>query len=277
MIQVACMATDPIPAVTEAEATGETAAIFADIRTSYRVGAVNLIWRHLATIPDALPWAWQAIRPLYVDGTIEQEAAAFRTSLRTPGLPLVPSEVFAAVGLSAGDLVRISSVLEAYDRTNSMALIALTAVCAATVRPVEGPASPTLRSAAPDGDIALPALTPLNAMPAHVAALVARLNTFGTDADKPILASMYRHLSHWPSYMGLAWAALAPLNGSRALHAAIAATSAHATTIAARIFMHAGPPPPGAREAIAPFIADVLPKMVTICGMLHAMTTAPDA
>ena len=43
---------DPVAAVTEAEASGETAEIFADIRAVYGVSVVNLIWRHLATFPD---------------------------------------------------------------------------------------------------------------------------------------------------------------------------------------------------------------------------------
>ena len=49
---------DPVPAITEAAATGETAAIFADIRQVLGVDVVNLIWRHLATMDGALPWAW---------------------------------------------------------------------------------------------------------------------------------------------------------------------------------------------------------------------------
>jgi len=271
------MADDPVPAVTEAEATGETAAIFADIRAVYRVGVVNLIWRHLATIPDALPWAWRAIRPLYVDGTIARAATAFRSSLRPPALSHVPSEVFATLGLSSADLIQIGGVLAAYDRTNSMALIALTAASGKSVIAGEGLPPTTSPDQPSEDDITLPTLTPVNAMPPHVAALVTRLNRLGTDAEKPILASMYRHLSHWPPYLGLAWAALAPLDSSRALHTAIAETSAHARTLAGGIPMEAIPPPPGALEAIAPFIGDVLPRMVAICGMLHAMTTAPDA
>jgi hypothetical protein len=45
---------DPVPAVTEAVATGEIADIFADIRHVHQVAVVNLIWRHLATFPGAL-------------------------------------------------------------------------------------------------------------------------------------------------------------------------------------------------------------------------------
>ncbi len=268
------MADDPVPAVTEAEATGETAAIFADIRAVYRVGAVNLIWRHLATIPDALPWAWRAIRPVYMDGTVGRATAAFRTSLPPPVLPPVPPEVFSAIGLSSDDLARIHNVLTAYDRTNSMALIALTACATGGGKVVHGAPSFAMTE---NFDIPLPALTPLNAMPAHVAALVTRLNGFGAIGEKPILASMYRHLSHWPPYLGLAWAALAPLNTSGDLNAAIAATSEHAKIAAAAVPMPNDPRPPGALEAIAPFIGNVLPKMVAICGMLHGMTNAPNA
>ncbi len=59
---------DPISAITEAAATGETAALFADTRQVLGVDVVNLIWRHLATIDGALLWAWGALRPLYVTG-----------------------------------------------------------------------------------------------------------------------------------------------------------------------------------------------------------------
>jgi hypothetical protein len=89
------------------------------------VGGVNLVWRHLATFPGALPWAWEVVRPLYVDGTIRREAAALRASRRLPEVVAPPPEVFAAAGLGPGDLLRIRDVLDAYERTNPMALVAL--------------------------------------------------------------------------------------------------------------------------------------------------------
>lgn len=71
---------DPVPAITEGEATGETAAIFVDIRQVFRVDVVDLIWRHLATIDGALPWAWSTLRPFYVDGSVGREATELRPS-----------------------------------------------------------------------------------------------------------------------------------------------------------------------------------------------------
>ena len=43
-----------LPAIAETAATGAIAEIFADIRGVLRVEVVNLIWRHLATLPGAL-------------------------------------------------------------------------------------------------------------------------------------------------------------------------------------------------------------------------------
>jgi hypothetical protein len=75
---------DPVPAIAESEATGLITEIFADIRSVHRVGVVNLIWRHLATIPGGLPWVWTTARPLYADGTVGREAAALRAGLSLP-------------------------------------------------------------------------------------------------------------------------------------------------------------------------------------------------
>ncbi len=47
---------DPIPAIAETEGTGDTAVLFAELRTALGVPFVNLIWRHLATIPGGLAW-----------------------------------------------------------------------------------------------------------------------------------------------------------------------------------------------------------------------------
>src|SRR5215212_10266373 len=105
---------DPLPAIAEAEASGETAAVFADIRAVLGVGVVNLIWRHLATIPGALPWAWGALRPRYADGGLARAAAGLRRRVVVPTVPVLPGEVFAAAGLSPEDLARIGGVLAAY-------------------------------------------------------------------------------------------------------------------------------------------------------------------
>ena len=119
---------DPLPAVTEAETSGETAAIFADFRALLGVSTVNLIWRHLATIPGALPWAWAALRPAYADGRLAAAAAA----LAIPPLPLAPiaPAAWTAAGLDQAARDGIAAVETAYGRTNPLAMLALTALLA---------------------------------------------------------------------------------------------------------------------------------------------------
>jgi hypothetical protein len=104
---------DPIPAISESEAADLIAEIYADIRRVYMVGVVNLIWRHLATIPGGLPWAWSIIRPLYVNGTVGREAAALRAALSLPQLPLWPTAALISVGLQDEDIAGIRRVLAA--------------------------------------------------------------------------------------------------------------------------------------------------------------------
>jgi len=156
---------DPVPAISESEATGLIAQIYADIRRTHRVGVVNLIWRHLATIPGGLPWVWTMVRPLYADGAVGREAAALRAGLSLPELPAWPMAALRSAGLQDGDITGIRTVLAAYDRTNAMALIVFLAVqlrLEGAPPPVDAVARrPASASAEPVPDLPLPPLLAL--------------------------------------------------------------------------------------------------------------------
>jgi hypothetical protein len=277
---------DPVPAVTEASATGHIADIFTDIRHVYHVGVVNLIWRHLATFPGALPWVWESVRPLYVDGTIEREAAALRASIALPDLPGFPAAAFAAAGLSERDIEQIRVVLAAYDRTNAMALIALSAVdckiagtqgeadCAFGGR-IEVPASL-------QAELKLPPLLNLAEMSPEAAKLVVTMNRLGAQRDDSILASMYRHLAHWPPYLALAWTLMAPLDADSRLDDAISDTLAKARESGRRVVRRLPTPSLTIANAVRAeisraldrFTSDVIAKMVVIGALLRRATGA---
>jgi hypothetical protein len=275
---------DPIPAISESGATGSIAKIYADIRSVYRVSAVNLIWRHLATIPGGLPWVWTTIRPLYADGTVGRNAAALRASLPLPELPPWPTAALSSAGLQEEDIARIRTVLGAYDRTNAMALMVFLAVQLrlegvplavdiVSKRPAPVPAEP-------EPEWSLPSLLDLAEMSPSTAELVLAINGLGAKHRKPILASMYRHLAHWPAYLALAWTVLAPLELDRrldrAIEDAIAQARARARCLAARLPI----PLPAIRpitarrvtRAIDRFTGDVVARMVVICALLRQLT-----
>jgi hypothetical protein len=274
---------DPVPAIAEASATGAVAEIFADIRQVLGVEVVNLIWRHLATIPDALPWAWGMLRPLYADGTVADEAQTLHGRLALPHLPSLPHDLLVAIGLGSDEQATIRNILAAYDRTNAMALVALSALlcrldetAATTGQLAAEPPKPSPRRAS----IPLPPLPGLETLPEPVANLVLTLNGFGTRRENPVLASMYRHLAYWPGYLALSWALLAPLDADGSLAAAIEHAIAKARAQAARLAarLHAPPIDPttaaAIRAAIEPFAGDVIAKMVVICALLR-MATGP--
>jgi hypothetical protein len=268
---------DPVPAVAEADAEGETAAIFADIRAALGVGVVNLIWRHLATIPGALPWAWGALGPRYRDGSLARAAAGLRAGA-PPGLPAWPEEALAATGLSRADRAAIAEVLAAYARTNKLALVALSALTRPGVG--EGVAGEGVPTQPPPGPaLKLPPLP--QALAPEVAALVGRLNELGATRPDAVLATMYRHLTHWPPYLALAWTLLAPAAADGRLAAAIADCRSRASRLAASLPGLRPPPPPrGTEDAVADalerFAGEVLPRMVVVCVALRDATPAAD-
>jgi hypothetical protein len=249
---------DPFPAIAEAAATGETAALFADIRETVGVRVVNLVWRHLATMDDALPWAWDAVKPLYLQGIADRAAASFREGMNLPALG----------SLAGAEPPSVDDVLASYDHSNTVNLFALSALAAwlrgetATEgEPARGP-----RLAAPD--VTLPKLASQVDVTPEVWALVLRLNRFG-DKEQVILASMYRHLAHAPTFLCRLEAALEPVEQDGSLERAIAANRQDATA-RARVLARAidAPPAPLARQieaGVAAFVDHAIGKMVTIC------------
>ena len=214
-------AADPLPAVAETDAAGETAALYDDIRATLGVPVVNLVWRHLATFPGALPWCWAALKPVYESGAVSVAADGLKDSLDLPVIPPIPTAVLRAAGVDADGEAQIRTVLASYNRSNAMNLIALTAlVMALKDEPAMGP--PPTAQPADDGVAGqLPPLLSLADMPEHVAALIEELNRLGDREDGRVMATMYRHLAHWPGFLAMLWALFAPMAASGRLELAI--------------------------------------------------------
>jgi hypothetical protein len=262
---------DPVPAIREADATGAVAAIFADIRAVFGVGVVNLIWRHLAVFPGGLEWAWGSLRPLYAQGHMPAAAARLRARLALPRLPEIPPEALQAAGVPAEALGPIHAILAAYDRTNPMALVALTLLQEAakpgfTPGPLPKPMAHDMAEALP-----LPPLPDLSALAPSTAALVLRLNAIGA-GEAPILASMYRHLGYWPGYLALAWAVLAPLDARGIIAAGQAAAREEAASLGSLLPPQMPPPPPGVLPALEAFTSDAIGRMVPLCAILRRVS-----
>lgn len=269
---------DPVPAVPESAAEGETAAIFADIRATFGVAVVNLVWRHLATIPGALPWCWAAVRPAYRDGSVAFQAAALRRALPLPALAPTPAVVLDAIGVDPAARDDIRRILDSYNQTNAMALVALTALALRLDGRVPAAESGG-RAPIPVVAGTLPRLLARSEMTPEAAILVGRLDALGRRPDERIVASMYRHLAHWPAYLGLSRVQLTPLAADGRLAAAIEAAGQLGREAARRIAADLAPPErpldPAARAAarrgIEEFTRHPIVRMVPVAAMLRRL------
>jgi hypothetical protein len=218
---------DSIHTVSEQDATPEIAAIFTDIKETLGVPFVNLIWRHLATIPGGLEMTWSLAKPLYDSKTLNESARALRqqTTLVDRVTPW-PDSVRMALGLSAQDKSEIVLLLEDYGHANSRALLVLSylhaSLSAESLSGNKGEHKGSPSSALLDPlvrveqnkDVLIKPARPLPAiadLPANVVALIKILNTFGEPMPSPAEPSLYRHLSYWPSFLAAFWLAVEPM------------------------------------------------------------------
>ncbi|MEM7534173.1 MAG: hypothetical protein AAF639_18475 [Chloroflexota bacterium] len=210
---------NPVTAIAEADATGEIADIFADIRHTMALPLITSVWRILVDVDDGLRPAWAATKPLYLSGQPQAtlEKMQQRVNFPTPA-PLTRSQL-ACVGVTQADLPVIKVIVNAYNRSNSLNLIALTAL---TSEPAGTPANHPIPQPPPHW-LPLPQLLPQEEIDSDTWSILRRVYQLSSEAekptDKPGVATIWRHLAHWPGFMALALVGLTPLveNGTVAL------------------------------------------------------------
>jgi hypothetical protein len=267
----------------EAHATGELRRIYAEIRRLSGVPMVALIYRHLATIPGALEWAWALLEPAMRAGAVQDAAWRLAGRARIPRQPAIPAAALRAAGIEEADERAIAQVLDAYNRANPVNIVAVRCLSlhldghppAGT-----GPSWPTWE--APAAIASLPAMVSPQAMTPTVRELAMLLTDRGaTAAPSSLWPSLYRHLAHWPAFLGFAAVVVPP--AFEAIDAAAAKLRQQvddaAVTIASRLST-LFPAPAGAQArqlqgAIAQFSGRI-PEMVVIGHLLRgALPEAP--
>ena len=102
----------------ESDASPETRAIYASLRRLCGVPMVPLIYRHLATIPGALEWAWSLLGPALRAGQLQDSAWAMSRTMQIEPVVKLQVEALRALGVSAADLAELHKLLAAYNRSN---------------------------------------------------------------------------------------------------------------------------------------------------------------
>jgi hypothetical protein len=271
---------ESVPSILESEATGKVAAIYADIRETLGTSVVNLIWRNLATMPDALDWTWSTARQLYL-GPAPGYAEAVRRAIDLPPVPPFSSDTLAAAGLSNDDLTQITDILESYHYTNALALVVLSALVMHYEPTQQDAVSPSKRAPRAPG-VRLPELPAMQSLKPEVVRLIEELNGFGEDTDKSLIASMYRHLGYWPTYLSLVRTMLVPLETNGQLHTLTRSIRDLARSHGSGLAQHLRPstPPDSLQRALAScrrFVDHPISRMTGICSLIRRATDRPHA
>ena len=221
---------DPVSVTDEATASGRTAEIFEDIRATMCIPILTSIWRALASWDDCLERTWSNVKPIYVSRLPELILPEFlsQVALSTPKFKI--EERVSTANLSRTDLLDIQQIVNAYNRSNTLNLLAL----AAYITPAsEG--APLVLDASFQNQTSIPLkpLLPRLEITDQNWRHVCEANTLGTGVTSNVssshhIATLWRHLAYWPSFLSLIYEGFL----SQQVSGAIDAMSSKSTSLA---------------------------------------------
>ena len=229
--------------VAESEATGDVALVYEEIRRTYAVPYVSSLFRHLATYPGLLPWAWRILRPALHSGAVQRLAWERVDVAELPPLPPLSREALSRLGVDATDLPAIRTVCESFTRVSPINLV-VAACLARLLGEGQTGAEPAVVALEP-ADLpaplpAMPGMVPAAEMPPETRAVLA---TFETElAGEVFVPGLWRILAHWPGFLGSLSTSFAPLLRDPAVLDACERIADRITAVAPSVLATLDPP-----------------------------------
>jgi hypothetical protein len=247
----------------EAEATGEIARIYAEIRYFYGVPYVSSLQRHLATIPGVLEWAWAAVRPAFASGALPKTAWEAAKAVDLQPLPKLSPAALRLLGVDAAGLETIRSVCLSFET-----VAPLNMAMGATVRALlkgeqaEGKNGPRAVWQPPEPLPPAPKTLHPDEVDADTRAVLMQL---AADMDnEKFVPGLYRQLAHWPGYLAYAATEIGPLLDADDIVAAGGGLRECIGVRASRLLEDLPPPPPAPADApVAHILAAIEAYQIT--------------
>ena len=198
--------------IVETEATGDVALVYEEIRRTYAVPYVSSLFRHLATYPGLLPWAWRILRPALVSGAAQHLAWRRVDVTELPPLRRLSREALADLGVDAASLPAIRTVCESFARVSPINLVVAACLARLLGEGQSGAESAAVTLEPTDLPAPLPAMAGM--VPAAEMTPETRvvLATFETElAGEAFVPGLWRILAHWPGFLSFLSASFAPL------------------------------------------------------------------
>lgn len=226
----------------EIDAPPEIASIYTELRELSGTPMVALIWRHLATVPDALPKVWTVLQPLFAAGLVQE--AAWRSANAAVQAPAasVTQATLRAAGLDAQAQASFVRVLDAYNRANPINFLAVRLLLRAIHGEGRQQILPKRNWAPPPAIEQLPPMGAVAAFSDSQRRLINSLSSSNRIDRSLVVPSLYRHLVGWPGLISLVHAELAPRFETGEVGRMVAAVTDAIEAEAARLIVHMSEP-----------------------------------
>jgi hypothetical protein len=260
---------DFLPEIPERDATGITREIYGELKRLGGVPMVALIFRHLATRPGGLEWAWGAIGPAMASGRLQEAAWRIAAQARPHPIATMPRAALAALGVDDAALRAIHGVADAYNRANPANLLSVS--CLARVLQGANGAGFSVDPWRPPDPIApLIAMIDVAAMPREVADLLDLVAASGTRGGPRLVPSLYRHFGHRPQFLALLVTLLLPRFEDGSIARSVASVREAMDAAADGLAGHLrAPPAPDAGIAVAlERFGAMIPEMIVVGALL---------
>ena len=263
------------------EATGVTSEIYRSIEAALGVRLVNLVYRHLATIPGALEWAWAVVGDGFSEGIYQQRSAPLvrlGTHLSTDPQSIRPISLV-DYGLGLSEASAVIETLDAYNRANPMNALSLRVIALS----LSTGWCPPMRRADIASSRPLVDLLPmagLEDLDPETSEYMTELALYSTGEKSSLVPSLFRHFFRWPAFLAGLCEWLRPLHEKDVVQNLSWRISDEADSIANDIFknlavskVEMAPPAEEIRSAVVKTIAQFLPalcRMIVIGGLLRS-------
>jgi hypothetical protein len=197
----------------ESDATGETRDVFEQIKTLSGVPMVALIYRHMATLPGVLEWAWQVLSPVMVTGRLQEVAWDIADAVTLPAVLPIPLIARQAAGISQDEDAAIANILDAFNRTNPVNAVALKYLERHLGAPevALSTSSDAARSWRPPAMLpALPPMLDVDEIERPALEIISWLSRRDGSRYAGIWPSLYRYLAREPTFLAFAAIILPP-------------------------------------------------------------------
>ncbi len=274
-----------LPEQPEAQASEAVRAIYAQIRHGSGVPMVALIFRHLATLPGAMAWAWSVMGPPLAQGLLQERAWAMAEALAIEPVVTVPAAALAHLGIDAQAREELDRLGQAYGRANPVNLLALRLIALhlqgslgqGEVRPALKPAHGAWQPPEPLGPL-LPMMDLHRAPPDLLALMQGRSQRGQNVPESAFVPSYYRQLASRPPLLALASLIVPPAFDR--IDAAAEQLRQQATEHARALAAGQSAPPPCPPELRQPMLAAVevfterIPEMIAVIRLMQKAVPA---